>query len=728
MFMEEDHNKQTSLVPQPAQENNEKGNLKGVKVVMSLTNPNTNKLEDVTDVYPSHKASTETNYGLARTSPNDNASPSYGFCKEVMVIDNPPSKIKAGENPLIILEGERDRYGKLKPLNISMEEGTPFGNYDFMQSDHKGQIYQTPSILSSSQSQKNRVVSAYISIDGKFYEGEYGYYLFHEQNETYTQMTDFFVEILEKQVLKAIDGTTEEIVKVKLYDNENWEKFIEIPYEEWTNLFAIIEKMVPERLIATDEIPNIKKFQRLASSIIRHSEVKVNEILQFWGWGPIRGDGSRKFYHGGLEDCKSAKSLSPPITDSILLGEIIRDVLDIIKVGPSDIVATLLVYSAASYMDALFTDSGHFLSHCLMLIGPSGMMKTSLARVIFSPFLPVKDRIETVRSTEASMHVLHEKAYDDTLVIDDFNREGSIYEVKAKMKNLQTLIRSYSDKSPRAKYGGKDDIKKYAIRGGCTFTGETGMTGELKSGMLRYIKLSLNQRLDGVILKKYQDSPEKITIFFSEFIRYLERKYVFLVNYFKEEFESWRKDFERLREPRLIDAFAHLSLSAETILKFTIDNNAMSEAEANKWYKEFLNGLFDILSKQSIESVTIEPYILYLKEIWNLIGTGAIEVAYDLGEYMDNMKKYIGYADGDLYMFKNEALYKAVSDSFKNKNDYLTMSLQEVTRALRDHELSECNKGSCLKKASSRLPGRPLMLALIKPKCEKLLEEMVINE
>ena len=504
------------------------------------------------------------------------------------------------------------------------------------------------------------------------------------------------------------------------------EKF-DIPYEDCINLFAIVEKKAPERLIATDEIPNVKRFQRLASSITRYSDVKVKKILAFWGWSQLREDGSRKFYHGGLEDCKSDKSLMPPVTDKLLLATIIRDVLDIIKVGSPEVVSTLLVYSATSYMDALFTDSGHFLSHCIMLIGQSGMMKTSLARVIFSPFLPEKDRIQSVRSTEASMHVLHEKAYDDTLVIDDFNREGSIGEVKAKMRNLQTLIRSYSDKSPRAKYGGKDNIKKYAIRGGCVFTGETSMTGELKLGLLRYIKLFLNQRLNGTILKKYQDSPEKIKIFFSEFIRYLEKNYVGYVNRFKNEFEGRRKEYEYLKEPRLIDAFVHLMFAAETMVIFALDNDAMSYEECNKWYSDFLNGLANILAKQSEESVTIEPYILYVKEVWNLIGTGAIEIAYNLEDYIDNMKKYIGYKDGEIYMFKNESLYKAVSDSFRDKNEYLTMSLQEVAKLLKEHEISECNKGSCLKKASSKLPGRPLMLALIKPKCEKLLEGLNFN-
>ena len=66
---------------------------------------------------------------------------------------------------------------------------------------------------------------------------------------------------------------------------------------------------------------------------------------------------------------------------------------------------------------------------------------------MFAPFVFTNDRLSTVRATEASLSVLHEIFYDDTLVIDDFNREGSEQEVRDKMRNIRALIRAYSDKT-----------------------------------------------------------------------------------------------------------------------------------------------------------------------------------------------------------------------------------------------------------------------------------------
>ena len=59
------------------------------------------------------------------------------------------------------------------------------------------------------------------------------------------------------------------------------------------------------------------------------------------------------------------------------------------------------------------------------------------------------------------MNVMTEQCLDDVLVIDDFNLEGTRAEVLQKMKLMRGLIRGYSDKTPRTKYGGNDNIKQY---------------------------------------------------------------------------------------------------------------------------------------------------------------------------------------------------------------------------------------------------------------------------
>ena len=86
-----------------------------------------------------------------------------------------------------------------------------------------------------------------------------------------------------------------------------------------------------------------------------------------------------------------------------------------------------LTHMPSSYFDQLFA---YLLrTSAFMLIGSSGLLKTATVREVFNVFTVKNDRLTSVRSTEASLHVMTEKAYDDTLVIDDFNREGSRQEI-----------------------------------------------------------------------------------------------------------------------------------------------------------------------------------------------------------------------------------------------------------------------------------------------------------
>ena len=64
-------------------------------------------------------------------------------------------------------------------------------------------------------------------------------------------------------------------------------------------------------------------------------------------------------------------------------------------------------------------------------------MKTSIMRELFNVYMPKKDRLTSIQSTEGSLHLMTEKAYDYILAVDDFKREGSQAEVKIKAKTYK---------------------------------------------------------------------------------------------------------------------------------------------------------------------------------------------------------------------------------------------------------------------------------------------------
>ena len=326
-----------------------------------------------------------------------------------------------------------------------------------------------------------QIINGIVQI-GNFRVNNHGYY-FQNKEKKWFRFTDFFIIIDYLEIVIDMNGDEKREFLIRLVNDHGDVKELSVRYEDWINLPSQIEHQAPKFQIFVDEYRNAgEKFKRLLGELLKNILVKEKVVYDYWGWGKLI-NGYRKFYHGGLSDCRSEKYLPPPLDRQNCL-YIFSQAWNVFYVGSHDVTVPIIFYSLASYADAVFTDAGYPLAHCLMIVGESGTLKTSFCKVIFAPFVPEKDRLNTVRATAASLRVLHEKFYDDTLVVDDFNLEGSPQEVKDKMRNIRDLIRAYSDKTPRAKYGGKDNVKKYAIRGGCVFTGETKLTGQLKSSEL----------------------------------------------------------------------------------------------------------------------------------------------------------------------------------------------------------------------------------------------------
>ena len=351
-------------------------------------------------------------------------------------------------------------------------------------------------------------------------------------------------------------------------------------------------------------------------------------------------------------------------------------------------------------------------------------MKTSFAKVVFAPFNPENDRVHTIRSTEASLRVLHEKYYDDTLVVDDFNLEGSPQEVKEKMSNIQTLIRAYSDKTPRAKYGGRDNVKKYALRGGCVFTGETKLVGQLKSSELRYIKVIFKKRLNGDNLAFFQKNPQVWSYFVATFIRHLERNYATIVEHTRQNFEVERKA-TRLENARLIDAFLQLKIIAEIFCNVFREAGIFSQEQVYTNLSYLVQILHGVVSQQEQAATTQDPCFMYLDEFFNLVGTNVFRIAPNIEVYVQNMIYYIGYKDAEnqTLMIKKDDTFKYVQNAFTARHDYLPISADEISIKLKEAGLTKCDAGSCLKKAPSKIPGRPRMLALIEHKCYDFIQK-----
>jgi len=565
-----------------------------------------------------------------------------------------------------------------------------------------------------------QVINGFVQI-GNFMVDNRGYY-FQNKEGKWVRFTDFFIRIECLENVIDVNGNTTRQFLIQLINDYGFVKELSVDYENWINLQNQIERQAPEFQIFADEYRNVgERFKRLLGELVKHIRVEEKVVYDYWGWGQSI-NGCRKFYHGGLPDCKSEKCLPPPIDQQNFL-YVFNQALNIFNVGSHDVIVPIIFYSLASYTDAIFTDAGYPLAHCLMIIGESGTMKTSFCKVVFAPFSPEKERLNTVRDTIASLRVSHEKFYDDTLVVDDFNLEGSSQEVKEKKRNIQDLIRAYGDKTPRAKYGGKDNVKRYAIRGGCVFTGETRLVGQLKSSELRYIKVLFKERLNGNMLAVFQNNPLIWKSFVAEFIRHLERNYRAIVAEVQQTF-SQERNVQGLESSRLIDTFLHLKIIAKIFCNCYFEVGLLTKENFDSWLNHFTQILYRVVLSQDKESEAKEPYVLFLIKFFDMVGTGKLIIAPDIDTYIQDMRHYIGYKDdkNQVLMIKKDDAFNVVRNDFASRGDYLPISVEDLSKVLKREGLTKCDKDSCLKRAPNVIEGRPRMLALIEHKCTAIID------
>ncbi len=556
----------------------------------------------------------------------------------------------------------------------------------------------------------------YICIgDNYFLRGE-GFFI-RMNKKGMTQFSDFVMDVVAEIGHYRFDGEKlERSFKVVIVDATNFVVTLDIPAAEWKSLMRRIEEKNPICTLLKDSVPHAEEYFRRAAALLLHKKRPCTLMVDRWGWGPVKKDGTRDFYHGGRKDCSSGKKLLIDETVSLTTG------FSILEAGEQQVTVPLLLYCAASYMDALFSDAGYPLDFCMMLVGDSGFMKTAFSKVLFNVFVEKSRRIHSVRGTEAAMHALTEETYDDVLVVDDFNLEGSREEVNRKAKNIQGLIRTYSDKSPREKFSVKKRAAGYHVRGGCVFNGETRLLGQIKSAEFRYLRVNITRPMDGARLEVFQQNPAIMETFWTRWIQYLESNYGQVCLRIQRDFSRYREGAP-VKVPRLKDDFAHLSITLDEMLRF-IKLNCSCLVDESK-YSAIIAGL---VYKQAEEANQVEPYVRFLAEIFALLGTGQLRVAPSVEAYISELKAFAGYKDGDVYMMNCDVVYSQVIKAARDRGDDLPLTIEDMKRKFKEHELLSCGKDGILKRGSSKIPGRPRLLALRYQACLRELEDSKTEE
>lgn len=560
----------------------------------------------------------------------------------------------------------------------------------------------------------------------------------------FREMTNFGILSLRKEIYADRDGNKIRYMNVLLLNDESQKKEIKLSYEGWTShLMKLIEREAPGFIIFSDRFRNAAAmFKRICEELQKKLLATDRIITQFiyldWGWGEKLKDGSRIFYDGSMNNCLSEKCLLPTNPDTNQHQKNLTDAYTtMLALAPSETILPIVNYILSSQMDVIYRDANNSFAirSTLFLVGGSGSGKSDGSAALCNVCAPEDDRLISVRSTQAATEeMVEEKGYDDCIVIDDFNMEGSAKDVVDRMNLIKSIIRSKSDlrmrkKKDMSKSKRLENLKKiendeqpkerHMMRGGIICNGELALISEIVSGTLRYLIIPVNQPFNKQALTTLQ-MTQIWKYFISEWIRFLQSHYLPILNYIMVEFPKRRVEYQ-IAEPRLKDALIQHMITYEMFTWFLLTNNVISEADRNKLCCDFYVIIAKIINQQSLLAHKQAPHLMYLQEIWNLMGD-KIKIAANIDYYNENISYFTGYRQEGIIYLKRDVAYKAVIAAFIARRERFPATIDEISKALKQYGLSITDPNSLLKRASSLIEGRPRMLALKEDECLKAID------
>ena len=577
---------------------------------------------------------------------------------------------------------------------------------------------------------KTSIVDQFKDLGDGYWENDDGYYFSDEKSRKH-RLTNFLINSI--KIVREVkdDDDIEDYYQFELKILNEEPLQIKVLREKSALFMKELDQQTSAVIFEDKHGAKAKAmFKRILNKVISQKknagEIFVDYFYKNFGWGLLLNN-RRNFYHGGLSNCEASTVLTDEFHDVNLRANFLRRGFQNFYFGYADVLYPALTYGLATYMDALFIDANFPLSHSLMLVGKSGYGKTSIARAIYAPLKNENSKIHSVVGTFAAMKNLVQISRDDTLIVDDYNLEGTRQDIAQKTRNLQMLIRVQADKTSPEKYGGDGKVKGAKARGGFVFTGEVAIVNQLLSSELRYLKIFLDKPMTAEMLTNLQQNESYWGILVSEWIRYLEADYSNIVQRIRQSFAYYRPQIH-LKEPRFVDAFIHYQITAEIFSDFLLSAGVMRNEEKTAFQNNMSSIVYNLIQNQTRDARNREVHIMFVTALNDLLNGGRVDIAPDIERYASNLKNYVGYDNGNgVIMLKKNEVFKAVSEFFAERQEYFPTTADNLPKILFENGLTRKDKNGYLSKTPSIIFGRPNMIGLVRAHFENLLDQIAAN-
>lgn len=535
----------------------------------------------------------------------------------------------------------------------------------------------------------NNVNGRHRKTEDKFLELYDGIYIRLKKDSTeLSRLTNFKFKIVGLLKYHTRDGGERNEVCYAVSSHETEIK--RISYDEYCiKLFDHILKAFPDCCIIGGNTTLAKSYlKEYAAFLFNEAEhnLVVNDIYEYHGWEEVKN--KHIYLSSARADCECECYV--PNMINIQVPDVWNEGVNILNIGKKvyfdngklDAHQTYRVslpfwlYLHLGYASKLFHDAGANLQFILVIVGPSGCLKTSTCKTFASPFQ--SDEMIRFESTSRAIELYRESCIDQNMIVDDIFRQTD-----ALLAKFEEILRAYGDEVGRAKSGGKNfgDLVRTKVRGGCIVTAENMLESQ-QSSTLRYITLRLEKdSIDSKVLAEFQENqrrakrnkqPSLVQNYFAGWIHYLEKHYDEIVDYI-ERYQPTNLVFRFKRHQQIHKAF---SVIAFFILRWGEEIGAIS-IEREKQIFGLWSEIITMLIKQNEDmAISSEPWQQFILTLQSSIGTGSFPIADTKEIYESHNGKFFGFKR----CVKNEEMEYVLSP--ENTYTHVRTKMQEIEKQL----------------------------------------------
>lgn len=388
---------------------------------------------------------------------------------------------------------------------------------------------------------------------------------------------------------------------------------------------------------------------------------------------------------------------------------VIKESLKLLEVAPHKITLPLMAFAFLSPLNEFLKQAGYEPKFLYFLMGKTGCGKSTIAALFMSYFgrfnntsLPC-----SFMDTANAVISLSFLAKDNLITIDDY-KPSNKGDVNRMDNTAQTALRAFGERTGRNRLNSNSTLMTQRVpRGNAIITGETQPNvGE--SGIARLIVSEIhkgNINFAEVTKAQRNASNEIYSKAMTAYIEWLKKEYIDtkmgeFMALLPTQFEHYRNEIgASLKDtvhPRVVEAFAHISMGLEFFTDFCLEHEAITTNEADKLRGELKTILKEMAEEHAELSRDDKPSIKFVTVLRELINTNAVHISSETGynsKEEEGRVPFIGYQDEENYYLFAEATYKCVYDFCNKQGSYFPVGSKTLIKHLADEGLIKVENG-----------------------------------